>query len=95
MFFLLAADQQVKQDYTKPSAAVYTMTVMVKEYYEGETKKTLTGSDAAAQDVKFIFPEEKKNKLQDGGIKLRYSQIKKTEAKMNFKFQRWYISQEN
>ena len=80
MIFHLAADQQVKQDYTKPSAAVYTMKVMVKEYYEGETKKTLTGS-AAAQDVKFIFPEEKKNKLQDGGIKIRYSQIKKLKLK--------------
>ena len=84
MFFRLAADQQVKQDYTKPSAAAYTMTVLLKEYYDGDTKKTLNGADASTQDLKFIFPEEKKNKLQDGGIKIRYFQIK-TIKNLNLK----------
>ena len=81
--FNLADDQKVKKEYTLPATADYKMKVSVKEYYEGdsETPKTLTGT-ADAQDVKFIFPEEKKNKLQDGGIEIRYSKIK-MEKKLN------------
>ena len=71
--FHLADDQKVKQGYTEPDSKEYKMSVLVQKYYEGDTEKTPTETNAATQDVKFIFPEEKKDKLQDGGIKIRYS----------------------
>ena len=69
----LADDQKVTQDYTEPASKDYKMSVLVQKYYEGDAEKSATETDAAKQDVKFIFPEEKKNKLLDGGIKIRYS----------------------
>ena len=50
------------------------MKILVEEYYDGDTKKTLTTKDGAAQDVRFIFPEEKTDGKQDGGIQIRYFQ---------------------
>ena len=59
------------------------MSVLVQKYYEGDTEKTPTETNAATQDVKFIFPEEKKDKLQDGGIKIRYSKNEKKNKTKN------------
>ena len=69
----LADDQNVKQDYSEPDSVDYKMSILVQKYYVGDAETSVTEKDAANQDVKFIFPEEKTNKLQDGGIKIRYS----------------------
>ena len=48
------------------------MKILVKEYYDGDTAKPQTKTDGAEQDDKFIFPEEKTDGKQDGGIQIRY-----------------------
>ena len=48
------------------------MKIKVEEYYDGDTPKPQTKKDEAAQDVKFLFPEEKTDGKQDGGIQIRY-----------------------
>lgn len=48
------------------------MKILVKEYYDGDTPKPQTKTDGALQDVKFLFPEEKTDGNQDGGIQIRY-----------------------
>ena len=65
-----ASAQSVKVEYTQKDPVVYGMKISVEEYYDGNDKKTQT-KDAAAQDFKFIFPEEKTDGKQDGGIQIR------------------------
>ena len=52
------------------------MKILVDEYYDGDTLKTLTETDGDKQDVKFIFPEEKQDGKQDGGIHIRFFSLK-------------------
>ena len=48
------------------------MKLLLTEYYDGDTRKPQTATDGATQDIKFIFPEEKTDGKQDGGIQIRY-----------------------
>ena len=63
-----------KAAYTEPDADDYEIKVSVIEYYEDGEKKEPTLTDADQQQVKFIFPEEKKDNAEDGGIRIRYLQ---------------------
>ena len=60
--------------YTEPDADDYEIKVSVVEYYEDGEKKVPSVTDADQQEVKFIFPEEKKDGSEDGGIHIRYFQ---------------------
>ena len=63
-----------KASYTNPVADAYKMKVSVTEYYEADkTTSTIpTVTDADQQKVRFIFPEEKTDGSEDGGIHIRY-----------------------
>ena len=59
------------EDYTVPAVSGYKLKVWITEYFVGDTSKTPTSTNAETQNVKFVFPEEKKDDAKDGGIQIR------------------------
>ena len=57
--------------YTVPAVEDYKVKVSVSEYHDGTKTTTPSKTDPDTQLVKFIFPEEKTDGSQDGGIKIR------------------------